>query len=137
MLLFMRDGLLLGICLMLAAAPAFGGAPVEPEGPLSPRTQTQGAPGGIATAAQAQPPWGVEIATAFSEQEALEEFARIKQDHADILGSFDPLVVEECDLHMGTKLQYSARVGMESREDADSLCAKLIGKSGACIVQKN
>jgi hypothetical protein len=137
MVLFMKDGLLLGICLMFAAGPAFGGAPVEPEGPLGPCVQTQGSPGGNATAAQAQPPWGVEIATAFSEQEALEEFARIKQDHADLLGSFDPLVVEECDLHMGTKLQYSARVGMESREDADSLCAKLIAKGGACIVQKN
>jgi hypothetical protein len=135
MVLSMRDGLLLGLCLMLAAAPASGGAPVEPEGPLSPCAQTQGRASGDTTAAQ--PAWGVEIATAFSEQEALEEFARIKQDHADILGSFDPLVVEECDLHMGTKLQYSARVGMESREDADSLCAKLIAKGGACIVQKN
>ncbi len=137
MVLFMKDRLLLGICLMLTASPAFGGAPVEPEGPLSPCAQTQGGASGNTTAAQAQPPWGVEIATAFSEQEALDAFARIKQDHADLLGSFDPLVVEECDLHMGTKLQYSARVGMESREDADSLCAKLIARGGACIVQKN
>ncbi len=137
MLLSMRDALLFGVCLMLAAAPALGGPVVEQEGPISPCVQTQGGASGNAAPARAQLPWGVEIATAFSEQEALEEFARIKQDHADILGSFAPIVVEQCDLHMGTKPQYSARIGMESREDADSLCAKLIAKGGACIVQKN
>jgi hypothetical protein len=38
---------------------------------------------------------------------------------------------------MGTKLQYSARIGMDSREDANALCAKLQAAGGACIVQKN
>jgi hypothetical protein len=38
---------------------------------------------------------------------------------------------------MGTKLQYSARIGMDSREDADSLCARLQADGGACIVHKN
>jgi len=38
---------------------------------------------------------------------------------------------------MGTDLQYSVRVGTDSREDADSLCAKLQADGGACIVQKN
>jgi hypothetical protein len=38
---------------------------------------------------------------------------------------------------MGTKLQYSARIGMDSREDADALCTKLKADGGACIVQKN
>jgi SPOR domain len=134
---FMRNALLLGFSVMLASSPVFAGPAVEQEGPLGPCVQTPDAPSGNATAAQAQQPWGVEIATAFSEQEALDEFARVKQDHADILGGFDPIVVEQCDLHMGTKPQYSARIGMASREDADNLCAKLIAKGGACIVQKN
>jgi hypothetical protein len=136
MLRAMRDGLLLGLWLVLAAAPAFGGAPVEQEGPLSPCAQTPDGATAGPSAAQAQP-WGVEIATAFSKEEALEEFARVKQDHADILGSFDPILVEQCDLHMGTKVQYSARIGAGSREDADALCAKIKTSGGACIVQKN
>jgi hypothetical protein len=38
---------------------------------------------------------------------------------------------------MGTRVQYSARIGAVSREDADALCAKLVASGGACIVQKN
>jgi hypothetical protein len=131
----MRDGLLLGLCLIFAPGPAFGGATVEQEGPLTPCVQTPGGAGGGATA-QAQP-WGIEIATAFSKEEALDEFAHVKQDHADILGSYDPILIEQCDLHMGTRVQYSARIGAASREDADALCAKLMAIGGACIVQKN
>ena len=54
-----------------------------------------------------------------------------------MLAAYQPIVVEICDLHIGTKLQYSARIGIDSREDADSLCAKLRADGGACIVQKN
>jgi hypothetical protein len=67
----------------------------------------------------------------------LAEFDRVKDDHADVLGSYEPMVVETCDLHMGTKLQYSARIGMDSREEANALCAKLQAAGAACIVQKN
>jgi hypothetical protein len=132
----MKNVLPLVLCLMLGAQQAFAGPTVE-EGPLSPCAppQTEASSG----MPSAQPPyaWGVEIATSFSKQEALDQFARIKQDHANLLGSYDPMVVETCDLHMGTKLQYSARIGMDSREDADSLCARLQADGGACIVQKN
>ena len=34
------------------------------------------------------------------------------------------MVVETCDLHMGTDLQYSVRIGTDSRDAADGLCAK-------------
>ena len=134
MMLGMPYALVLIFCLVLAAEPALAAGPsVEPEGPLSPCAPTQG----DSSDAQAVPAWGVEIATSFSKEDALDQFARIKQDHADIIGSYQPIVVESCDLHMGTKLQYSARVGMDSRKDADSLCAKLRADGGACIVQKN
>ena len=112
----MRNGIPLGLCLILAAGPAFGGAAVEQEGQLTPCVET---PGGASGGAAAQP-WGIEIATAFSKEEALE-----------------PILIEQCDLHMGTKVQYSARIGAASQEDADALCAKLMANGGACIVQKN
>lgn len=120
---------------LIAAGSALGGPTVD-EGPLAPCSQPQG---GASTDSQAQPAyaWGVEIATSFSKQEALDRFAQVKQDHADLLGDYDPMVVESCDLHMGTDLQYSVRIGMNSRDDADKLCAKLQAAGGACIVQKN
>jgi hypothetical protein len=121
---------------LLCAAPALAGPQVEEEGPLSPCVPSQGE---ASSTSQDQPAqaWGVEIATSFSKDEALAQFGRVKQDHSDILGSYQPMVVETCDLHMGTKLQYSARIGMDSREDANALCAKLQAAGGACIVQKN
>ena len=119
----------------LAAGSALAGPAVE-EGPLSPCTQPQGQPSTDAPAPPAYA-WGVEIATSFSKDEALNAFAQAKQDHASLLGSYDPMVVETCDLHMGTDVQYSVRIGTDSREDADSLCAKLRAAGGACIVRKN
>ncbi len=132
----MRAGIALALWLMLAAGPAFGGATVGQEGPLSPCVQTpSGATGGATD--QTDRSWGVEVATAFSKEEALEEFTQAKQNYADILGSYEPDLIEQCDLHMGTKLQYSARIKMDTRENADALCAKLRARGGACIVQKN
>ena len=122
---------------MLAAVPAFGGATVGQEGPLSPCAQTPSGASGNAADTQADQSWGVEIATAFSKEEALDEFTQAKQDYADILGSYEPDLIEQCDLHMGTKLQYSARIKMDTRENANALCAKLRARGGACIVQKN
>jgi hypothetical protein len=138
MLLAMRHAPLLGLslCMILAAGPVFAGPTVE-EGPLSPCVQGQEDASGDSSSVLPAYAWGVEISTSFSKQDALDQFARIKQDHADILGNYEPVVVETCDLHMGPKLQYSARIGMDSREDADSLCAKLAADGGACIVQKN
>jgi hypothetical protein len=81
--------------------------------------------------------WGVEIATAFSKQEALDEFANVKASYSNLLGSYNPLLVEVCNLSMGTNPQYSARIGTDSREAADQLCAQLRAAGGACIVQKN
>lgn len=137
MMLPMMKILLLLLCLVLAAEPAFAGPSVEQEGPLSPCAPPQAESGSGTPPAQPANAWGVEIATSFSKADALDQFTRIQQDHAGILGAYQPIVVENCDLHMGTKLQYSARIGMDSREDADALCTKLKADGGACIVQKN
>ena len=127
--------LLLG--LMLAAAPALAGPPVEDEGPLGPCVQHDSDSSGNTGAGQSGPAWGVEIATSFEKQEALDDFARVQKQYSDLLGSYQPLIVEDCDLHMGTSPQYSARIGLDNRDDADALCAKLRAKGGACVVQKN
>ena len=133
----MRSASLLGLCLTLGAFPVLAGPAMVEEGPLSPCVESPEPASGGASSDQPAQAWGIEIATSFSKQQALDEFDRVKQDHADILGTYQAMVVETCDLHMGTTLQYSARIGMDSREDADSLCAKLQAAGGACIVQKN
>jgi hypothetical protein len=126
---------LFGLSLILAAAPAFAGTAVEDEGPLGPCVT------GDSTTSDAQTPyapaWDVEIATSFNKQEALDDFTSVQKQYADPLGNYQPLLVEECDLHMGMAPQYSARIGLDSRDDADALCAKLKAQGGACVVQKN
>lgn len=137
MLLPMRHAPILAISLLalLPAWTALAGPTVE-QGPLAPCSQPQGGASGDSSA-QAAYAWGVEIATSFSKQQALDQFAQAKQTYADLLGDYDPMVVESCDLHMGTDLQYSVRIGTDSRDAADTLCAKLQAAGGACIVQKN
>ena len=98
------------LCLALSVAPAFAGPAVEQEGPLSPCAPPQAGAGSDSSQDQPAPSWGVEIATSFSKDDALAQFAKVKQDHSDVLGSYEPTVVETCDLHMGTSLQYSARI---------------------------
>ena len=125
------------LCLALSVAPAFAGPAVEQEGPLSPCAPPQAGAGSDSSQTQPAPSWGVEIATSFSKDDALAQFAKVKQGHSGVLGNYEPTVIESCDLHMGTKLQYSARIGTASRDEADALCAKLRADGGACIVQKN
>ncbi len=127
---------LLGLCLVLASSAALAGAAVEDEGPLGPCVKGDSTTSD-AGQAQSGPAWGVEIATSFEKQSALDDFARVQKQYSDLLGSYQPLVVEDCNLHMGSAPQYSARVGFDSRDDADTLCAKLRSAGGACIVQKN
>ncbi|MGV1015477.1 MAG: SPOR domain-containing protein, partial [Methyloceanibacter sp.] len=129
MILPMRQALL--VLGLLIAFPALAGAPVEQDGPLGPCT------GADESASKPSSAWGVEIASSFSKQEALDEFARAKQAHADVLGDHEPVLIEQCNLHMGTVEQYSARIGLDDRDVADRLCAKLQAAGGACIVQKN
>ena len=120
------------LCVLFAVMPAHAQTTMD-EGPLVPCAPSQAG----SDAAAGQSDWGIEIASAFSKDEALAEFDQVKHDHADLLGGYAPIVVETCDLHLGTALRYSARIGMDSRDAADALCAKLQTAGAACVVQKN
>ena len=131
----MRTIQLAALLLAIATLPALADPTIEQEGPLSPCI---GAPDAADdTMKEASDQWAVEIATAFTEDEAVDMFNRMKQEHSDILGDFAPIVVEQCNLSMGNKPQYSARVITESRDEADSLCQKLQQSGGSCLVQKD
>lgn len=123
------------LCLMLASLPALAEPTTEQEGPLSPCIGAPDSANDSLPKASSQ--WVVQIATAFSKEQALDQFNRVKQEHADILGDETPIVVEQCDLSMGNKPQYSARIVRDSRDEATSLCNKLQQSGGACLVQKD
>jgi hypothetical protein len=116
---------------LLIIFPALAGAPVEQDGPLAP------CKGGGSSATRPSSPWSVELASSFSKQEALDGFNQAKQAYPDVLGAYEPILVEYCDLSLGTDIRYGARIGFDDRDAADQLCAKLQEAGGACIVQKN
>ena len=131
----MKTVQLTALCLMLASLPAFAEPATQQEGPLSPCV---GAPDPADdNLPQAASQWVVQIATAFSKEQALDQFNRVKQEHADVLGDATPIVVERCNLTMGNKPQYSVRIVADSKDDATSLCKKLQQSGGACLVQKD
>jgi len=131
----MKTVQLTALCLMLATVPAHAEQAVEQEGPLSPCI---GAPDpSNDSLPRVADQWVVDIATSFSKEQALDAFNRMKQAHADILGDYEPIVVEQCNLSMGNKPQYSARIVTESRDAANSLCNKLQQSGSICLVQKN
>jgi hypothetical protein len=129
----MRRLSLAAFCVALAVWPALAETPVEGEGPLAPCAK--GSSGDVSD--ESLPQWGVEIASSFDKQQALDEFAQAQKAYGDILGNYSPIVVETCDLNLGTDLRYSARIGRDDRDAADKLCAKLQAAGGACIVLKN
>jgi hypothetical protein len=89
------------------------------------------------TASGAWRPWGVHVSTSFSKAKALAQFARLRQQHAALLGDRDPFVQPQRNLSRGRRALYMVQIGADSRADAETLCARLRSDGGACIVQKN
>jgi hypothetical protein len=130
----MRRFFLVILSVVLAAGPALAEPQLEAGDPLAPCLEGAAPPQGIA---QPSAPWGVQIASSFSKQEALDEFSRVKKQHSDLLEDYSPTVVAVCALSMGTDLRYSVRIVLDKRDAADKLCNKLQAAGAACIVLKN
>jgi hypothetical protein len=124
---------LAALCVILAAGSAVA-EPVEAGNPLGPCLKGAAPPEDIMPTGTG---WGVQIASAFSEQEALDDFSQAQKDYSDILGDYSPTVIAVCNLNLGTDLRYSARVAFDDRDAADNLCAKLQKAGGACIVLRD
>ena len=82
-------------------------------------------------------PWGVVVAGGFSEARTLATFARTKQQFASLLINELPLVVRTKNLSRGRKRLVRVMIGRNSQSEAQSLCAELQSKGGACIVARN
>jgi hypothetical protein len=116
-----------------AAFPALAD-PIEAGNPLAPCADSGTVPEDLMPKGAG---WGVQIASDFSKQGALDDFAQVQKNYSDILGDYSPTVVAVCNLNMGTRLRYSARVAFDDRDAANQLCAKLRKAGGACIVLRD
>lgn len=85
----------------------------------------------------ADAPWGVQLAAGFSRDRALAMYARSMKRLSTVIGDHDPSLLSSIFRSRGTRPFYQVRVGADTREAANDLCAKIHRAGEACIVLKN
>jgi hypothetical protein len=82
-------------------------------------------------------PWGVELSAGFSRERILAAYAALLKRLGEILSGHDPSILTNILRSRGTRPFYQVRVGAETRESANGLCAKIMHAGGACFVLRN
>jgi hypothetical protein len=82
-------------------------------------------------------PWGVELSAGFSRERVLAVYAGLVRRFGDILSGHDPTIMAAVLRSRGTRAFYQVRVGAQTREIANGLCAKIMRAGGACSVLRN
>lgn len=81
-------------------------------------------------------PWGIQVAGNFRRAAAIGQWQRLQGRFGRLLSDYDP-VVSRVRTPMGRRGIYAVRIGADSRADADSICQKLQGVGGSCVVLRN
>ena len=79
-------------------------------------------------------PWGIQLAGNFSKSLALASFQRARTRYAGVVGEVRPMIIGTRLRFRGTRTFYRVRIPAETRGAADTLCQKIRGVGGACIV---
>ena len=82
-------------------------------------------------------PWGVQLAANFSKARALKFFAREVKSYADLLGDVRPMIIGTLFRSRGNRPFYRVRVPVQTREEAESLCARIRKARGSCMVLRS
>jgi hypothetical protein len=67
----------------------------------------------------------------------LAAYARIERQYRALLESRDPMIIRTLLRSRGTGGFYQVRVGVDTRAEANKLCADLTAKGAACMVLRN
>jgi hypothetical protein len=81
--------------------------------------------------------WGVQLSAGFSRAHVLDAYARIERQFRALLENRDPMIIRTLLRSRGTGGFYQMRVGVDTRAEANKLCADLIAKGAACMVLRN
>jgi hypothetical protein len=85
----------------------------------------------------AESPWGVQLSAGFSRDKVLAAYATLATRYAGVLSGRDASILSSVFRSRGTRAFYQIRVGTETRESANALCAGIRRAGGACIVLRN
>ena len=90
----------------------------------------------VAMATVTVKPWGIQVAGNFRRDAAIRQWQRLSKRYSALLGDYDP-VVSRVRSARGRRGLYAVRIGVDSRENADTICQKLRGAGGSCVVVRN
>jgi hypothetical protein len=82
-------------------------------------------------------PWGVQLSAGFSRERVLAAYATIANRHAALWADKDTTIVSSSFRSRGTETFYQVRVGTDTLESANDLCAEIRRAGGACMVLRN
>jgi hypothetical protein len=94
-------------------------------------------------AGEAQPvlsplaPWGVQLAGNFSKALALRSFAREFRSYAKLLGDVRPMIIGTLLRSRGNRPFYRVRVPSQTRQEAETVCARIREAGGSCLVLRS
>jgi hypothetical protein len=81
--------------------------------------------------------WVVQLIGDSSEAIALSRFRQLQNKHQSILGIYTPLVVNTTLKPGAQPIWTRVRIGLDTRQAADSLCEQLEAAGERCVVQRN
>jgi hypothetical protein len=81
--------------------------------------------------------WVVQLIGDDTEAAALSRFRQMQNKHKAILGTYQPIVVNTMLMSGAPPIWTRVRVRLNSREAADTLCARLESAGERCVVQRN
>jgi hypothetical protein len=79
----------------------------------------------------------VELSAGFSRERVLAAYAGLARRYGELLSGHDPTIMAGVLRSRGTRAFYQIRVGAQTREAANGLCAKIKRAGGACAVLRN
>ena len=85
----------------------------------------------------ADSPWGIQLTAGFSRERVLRAYAAIASQYAEILEGRNASILSSVFRSRGTGVFYQIRVGTDSLESANNLCAEIRRAGGPCLVLRN
>ncbi len=82
-------------------------------------------------------PWGAQLSAHFQKSVAERLFLATVSRMPSPLNAEKPLIQRERNRAFGNRLRYTARIGRETRAEADAVCTQIRKTGDACIVFKN
>lgn len=82
-------------------------------------------------------PWGVQLAEHFQPAAARRLFVQDISRLSAPLNQEKPLIVRQRNGSFGFRIRYAARIGRDTRAEADQVCAQIRQQGGSCLVFKN